>query len=212
MGSFQASHVRNGRGGMRFSTRERLLDRGVGVSSFLRFTEASTSDIKASWASATMPADPGAGLASLRLIRLRRLRFYRGGGAKAAGQHNDQNRSHWVQFADLCNGAGAAGTGAALCVILSTKFVEGARIIVLVIPCVLALLKAIKHYYRRTAARHRAGPLPLLRHCDDARWLRDGRAHCAPDGAANKGRGQSRSSGEPRCGQCESAGVDPDAL
>jgi hypothetical protein len=37
-----------------------------------------------------MPADPGAGLASLRLIRLRRLRFYRGGDAKAAGQHNDQ--------------------------------------------------------------------------------------------------------------------------
>jgi amino acid transporter len=62
----------------------------------------------------------------------------------------------------LINGIGAAGTGAALCVILSAKFIEGAWIIVLVIPCVLALLVAIKHYYRTIDRQLRpAGPLEL---------------------------------------------------
>jgi amino acid transporter len=45
------------------------------------------------------------------------------------------------------NGSGAAGTGAALAVILSAKFVEGAWIIVLVIPLVIVLLKSIKRHY-----------------------------------------------------------------
>jgi amino acid transporter len=45
------------------------------------------------------------------------------------------------------NGVGAAGTGAALCVIISAKFVEGAWITVVVIPCVLILLKLIRRYY-----------------------------------------------------------------
>jgi amino acid transporter len=48
----------------------------------------------------------------------------------------------------LINGTGATGTGAALCVILGAKFVEGAWITVVVIPCVLTLLKLIKRYYR----------------------------------------------------------------
>jgi amino acid transporter len=45
------------------------------------------------------------------------------------------------------NGTGAAATGAALSVILAAKFLEGAWITVLVIPCVLLLLKLIRHYY-----------------------------------------------------------------
>jgi hypothetical protein len=45
------------------------------------------------------------------------------------------------------NGTGAAGTGAALAVILSAKFVEGAWITVLVIPLVIAMLKAIRRHY-----------------------------------------------------------------
>jgi hypothetical protein len=45
------------------------------------------------------------------------------------------------------NGTGAAATGCALAVILAAKFVEGAWITVLVVPCVLALLKSIKRYY-----------------------------------------------------------------
>ena len=45
------------------------------------------------------------------------------------------------------NGTGAAGTGVALAVILSAKFVEGAWITVLVIPLVIAMLKAIRRHY-----------------------------------------------------------------
>jgi amino acid transporter len=47
----------------------------------------------------------------------------------------------------LINAAGATGTGAALCVILSAKFLEGAWITVVVIPCVLIVLKLISRYY-----------------------------------------------------------------
>jgi amino acid transporter len=47
----------------------------------------------------------------------------------------------------VVNGAGSAATGAALAVILAAKFVEGAWITILVIPCVLLLLKLIRHYY-----------------------------------------------------------------
>ncbi len=60
---------------------------------------------------------------------------------------------HWHRQAGnrlrlAVNGIGAAGTGAALCVILGAKFLEGAWITVVVIPCVLTLLKLIKRYYR----------------------------------------------------------------
>jgi len=59
---------------------------------------------------------------------------------------------HWVRRQGnrvrlFINGTGAAGTGAALAVILSAKFVEGAWITVLVIPLVIAVLKAIRHHY-----------------------------------------------------------------
>src|SRR5215469_2801700 len=60
---------------------------------------------------------------------------------------------HWVRRQGnrvrlFINGTGAAGTGAALAVILSAKFVEGAWIVVIVVPCVLILLKTIHHYYQ----------------------------------------------------------------
>ena len=45
------------------------------------------------------------------------------------------------------NALGAVATGISLAVILATKFVEGAWITVLMIPCVLALLKLTKRYY-----------------------------------------------------------------
>jgi len=47
------------------------------------------------------------------------------------------------------NAAGAVATGLSLAVILAAKFVEGAWITVLTIPCVLALLLLIKRYYRQ---------------------------------------------------------------
>jgi hypothetical protein len=45
------------------------------------------------------------------------------------------------------NATGAIATAVSLTVILAAKFIEGAWITVLVIPCVLVLLKVIKRYY-----------------------------------------------------------------
>ncbi len=46
----------------------------------------------------------------------------------------------------LINGGGAAATGAALVIILLAKFVEGAWLTVIVIPCTLGLLRAVHRY------------------------------------------------------------------
>lgn len=65
---------------------------------------------------------------------------------------------HRVRLA--INAVGAATTGLALAIIVSAKFTEGAWITILVIPCVIVLLKAIKHYYDELDARLREdGPL-----------------------------------------------------
>jgi amino acid transporter len=64
----------------------------------------------------------------------------------------------------VISGTGAAGTGAALAVILAAKFVEGAWIVVIVIPCVLALLKTINRYYEMINRQLRdEGPVVLDR-------------------------------------------------
>ena len=51
------------------------------------------------------------------------------------------------------NALGAATTAAALAIIVVTKFVEGAWIVVLAIPATIALLLAIRRYYDRLNAR-----------------------------------------------------------
>jgi amino acid transporter len=74
---------------------------------------------------------------------------------------------HWLRRKGngirlLINGTGAAGTGGALAVILAAKFIEGAWIVVLVIPCVLALLKTINRYYETIDRQLRdEGPIAL---------------------------------------------------
>jgi amino acid transporter len=74
---------------------------------------------------------------------------------------------HWLQWKGnnirlLINGTGAAGTGGALAVILAAKFIEGAWIVVLVIPCVLVLLKTINRYYEMIDRQLRdEGPIAL---------------------------------------------------
>jgi amino acid transporter len=60
--------------------------------------------------------------------------------------------AHWRRQRDnrarlAINAVGAAATGSALAVILAAKFVEGAWITVLVVPCVLVLLKSTKRHY-----------------------------------------------------------------
>ena len=60
------------------------------------------------------------------------------------------------------NGLGALTTVAALVVILSAKFVEGAWITVLAIPSIVWLLLTIRRYYDRIdAALHTSGPFTL---------------------------------------------------
>jgi amino acid transporter len=64
----------------------------------------------------------------------------------------------------MINGAGAVATGCALAIILAAKFIEGAWITVLVIPCVLALLKVIRRHYDTIDRLLRAdGPIALHR-------------------------------------------------
>lgn len=60
------------------------------------------------------------------------------------------------------NAVGAATTGVALLVIVVAKFVEGAWITVLIIPAVIALLRAIRGYYLRLELKvHDPKPLDL---------------------------------------------------
>ncbi len=60
------------------------------------------------------------------------------------------------------NAVGAITTGSALIIIIVAKFIEGAWITLLVIPCVIVLLKAIHRYYAHLAANTKeAGPLKL---------------------------------------------------
>jgi amino acid transporter len=63
-----------------------------------------------------------------------------------AARSTDRHR-HRASLA--INALGAATTAVALAVIIAAKFVEGAWITLLVIPCVIIMLKAINGYYQR---------------------------------------------------------------
>ncbi len=72
------------------------------------------------------------------------------------------------------NGLGAVATGCALIIILAAKFVEGAWLTVIVIPCTIVLLRAVRRYYdeidrqvlrdryRQINLRNRAAPFILV--------------------------------------------------
>jgi amino acid transporter len=62
----------------------------------------------------------------------------------------------------LVNGFGAIATGITVCVVLAAKFMEGAWIVVLLMPALIAVMLAVKRHYRRVTreiARH--APLRL---------------------------------------------------
>jgi amino acid transporter len=54
-----------------------------------------------------------------------------------------------ARVAMAINGVGAVATGAALVVILMAKFAEGAWIVVLLVPAILAVFGGVKHHYGR---------------------------------------------------------------
>lgn len=76
----------------------------------------------------------------------------------------NQRRRHSLHF--WINLVGTVATGAALIIIVIAKFAEGAWITILVIPLVIAALKAIRHYYDKLADNIRE-PAPFM--IDDAR-------------------------------------------
>ncbi|HEY0523759.1 MAG TPA: APC family permease [Stellaceae bacterium] len=62
---------------------------------------------------------------------------------------------HTHRLSLAINAVGAVTTGIALAIIVVAKFTEGAWITILVIPCVIVLLKAIKRYYGELELRLR---------------------------------------------------------
>lgn len=76
-------------------------------------------------------------------------------------EHRGRQR-HATRMHLLTNAAGAATTATALVIIVVAKFEEGAWITVAVVPAVIVLLKSIRRYYDRVAARVRdSSPLQI---------------------------------------------------
>jgi amino acid transporter len=67
----------------------------------------------------------------------------------------DARELHFHRVRLAINAVGAATTALALVVVITAKFAEGAWITILVIPCVIMLLVAIKQYYDELDARLR---------------------------------------------------------
>lgn len=75
---------------------------------------------------------------------------------------------HWLKARDekhrifkLCmNGLGATATGITLLIVLTTKFIAGAWITVILVPLIIGLMAAVKRHYRRVKIET-ADPTPL---------------------------------------------------
>jgi hypothetical protein len=66
--------------------------------------------------------------------------------------------AHWKKIGGrgakssmLINGFGACATGLTMLVVLAAKFVEGAWVVVLLVPSLLVLMRAVHHHYDRVA-------------------------------------------------------------
>jgi amino acid transporter len=91
---------------------------------------------------------------------------------KQLRQEQGRGKRTHAHLALALNGAGALATAGALGVIVTAKFLEGAWITLLAIPCLLGLFAAVKHHYawvaRQTATgrpldlRHNEPPVVLL--------------------------------------------------
>jgi amino acid transporter len=62
----------------------------------------------------------------------------------------------------VINGLGAVATSLVLAVFLLTKFIHGAWIVVVVVPVLVAMFKAIHHYYTNIEAQLKLGDVPPL--------------------------------------------------
>jgi amino acid transporter len=75
---------------------------------------------------------------------------------------------HWMKTKDakhrhvkmFLNGLGATATGITLIIVLTTKFMYGAWIVVILVPLIIALMASVKRHYRRVKLET-ADPTPL---------------------------------------------------
>jgi hypothetical protein len=75
---------------------------------------------------------------------------------------------HWMKEKDakhrlvkmFLNGLGATATGITLIIVLTTKFMYGAWIVVILVPFIIALMAAVKRHYKRVKIET-ADPTPL---------------------------------------------------
>src|SRR5215472_13689752 len=70
-----------------------------------------------------------------------------------------KNEKHW-RFKLFMNGLGATATGITLIVVLMTKFIYGAWVVVILVPLIIGLMAAVKRHYRRVKVET-ADPTPL---------------------------------------------------
>jgi amino acid transporter len=77
-------------------------------------------------------------------------------------RHWFQTRTRGWRRSAAINAAGAVATGVVAIVVVSTKFTEGAWMVVVAIPLQIALFLAISRHYRGVAARLRAGASAVL--------------------------------------------------
>jgi amino acid transporter len=75
---------------------------------------------------------------------------------------------HWMSEKDaphrrvkmFLNGLGALATGITLCVVLMTKFIDGAWVVVILVPLIIAVMASVKRHYKRVKVET-ADPTPL---------------------------------------------------
>ena len=91
------------------------------------------------------------------------LSFTSSQAGMAAHWRRERKQDRGAHRAKLAiNGGGAVVTGVALGIILVAKFAEGAWLVIIIIPCALVLLRAIRRYYDGIDAQLLSGKLRTL--------------------------------------------------
>lgn len=77
-------------------------------------------------------------------------------------RHWLRHRGHGWRYRSVVNGAGAAVTGAVTVVVIWTKFADGAWMVIVAIPALIATFYGIRRHYRGVARRLRAGAAAVV--------------------------------------------------
>jgi amino acid transporter len=82
--------------------------------------------------------------------------------ARIGVQDGEAPSARGWQRAIVINGLGAVATSLVLAVFLLTKFIHGAWIVVVIVPLLVMMFRAIHHYYKGIGARQQLGDVPPL--------------------------------------------------